>query len=214
MIHGVLPSCRNDAKNKRPSDSSNASEKQSLYLNWGCSTVTHLLKVLQRQLDGPLLDQYWQTLSFNSFHSDPDSIEVLGMMSVFLVMDVWWSAGSILTLIAQDDSCCPAEKCSPPTYDGSSWAYTRLSREKNWSRDHPIGRFSPLIKWSADRDNLVLSAASSLHSDRESFVQRLLARQGECQDICVTLVDCWIKSLCKQDSAVSLAKAGCVKLSI
>ena len=115
MIHGVLPSWRNDAQNKRLSDSSDAIEKQSLYLNWGCVQLWLICSKFSSRNVTRHLDQYRQTLSFNSCHGDPDSQGVLGMMSVLLVMDARWSAGSILTLIAQDDSCCPAEKCPQST---------------------------------------------------------------------------------------------------
>ena len=138
-------------------------------------------------------------------------------MSVLLVTDARSSAGSTLTLIAQDDSCRPVEKCpqstmghhGPTLGSGENNLVARSSEGfHHWSSDQPskiiwscqqrhhfrqgvlsqdnliIGRFSPLIKWSAviswssDQPTEIIWSCHHFSSDGESFVQTLLARVG------------------------------------
>ena len=156
MIHGVLPSCRNDAQNQRLSDSSDAIEKQSLYLNWDCA-------------------QLW--LICSKFSNAPfGSTAVTGTP--------WLTGASLNYVCITCDGCkivcwlnfdtdcprwqLPSSGKMPPIYDGSSWAYAWLGREQ-FGREI-IGRFSPLIMWSANQDNLVLLATPSLQTG--SFVAR------------------------------------------
>ena len=129
------------------------------------STMTHLLKVLQR------------TIWINT-----------GWVSTAVTGTPWLTGASLNYVCITCDGCkivcwlnfdtdcprwqLPSSGKMPPIYDGSSWAYAWLGREQ-FGREI-IGRFSPLIKWSADQDNLVLSAMPSLHFRRGEFCRKII----------------------------------------
>ena len=84
---------------------------------------------------------------------DTDSYQFLGMLTHYR----WWILSDGLPSPSwpwlPKITAAVHQKKMPTPYDGSSGAFTYKQIER-WSDR----RFSPLIKWSADQDNLPLSA--------------------------------------------------------
>ena len=161
MIHGVLPSCRNDAQNQRLSDSSDAIKKQSLYLNWDCAQLWLICSKFSNAPFGSIPVEF-QQLS----RGHPDSLGLLWIMSVLLVTDARSSAGSTLTLIAQDDSCRPVEKCPQSTM--GHHGPTLGSGENNLVARSSEG----FHHWSSDQQTKIIWSCQQRHHFRQGVLSQ------------------------------------------
>ena len=212
MIHGVLPSCWNDPENKMLSDSSDATdEKQSPYTK--IVGVAQLWLICSKFSSGANLTAIWiNTLSFNGL-SPWLTRGSWNDVCFSRMMDGWWFAGSILTLIAQDESSwCPAEKCPHhPTMGHHGWAHSGLAREKLVARSS-----EGFHRWSSDQQTeIIWSCQPCHHFRRREFcadTAATLARQrGVPRHLCyIKLHLCYIALVCRIKTKVMQARLCCI----